>query len=96
MLLPQYKGQVHLPKQMLTGLPVITWQHLRFVYKSLPVKHLRKILAEDLEEEITASYILAFYPSHEARKNGKFYEVKIQVPEGLKIKQNRNGYQLQR
>ena len=53
-------------------------------------------LFKSLEEEITSSYILAFYPSDEARKNGKYYEVKIQVPEGFKIKQNRNGYQLQR
>ena len=54
------------------------------------------LLFKSLEEEITSSYILAFYPSDEARKNGKYYEVKIQVPEGFKIKQNRNGYQLQR
>ena len=50
-------------------------------------------LFKSLAEEITASYILAFYPSEGARKNGKFYEIKIQAPEGLKIKQNRNGYQ---
>jgi VWFA-related protein len=53
-------------------------------------------LFKSLAEEITSSYILAFYPSDEARKNGKFYEVKIEVPDGFKIKQNRNGYQLKK
>lgn len=53
-------------------------------------------LFKSLAEEITSSYILAFYPSEEARRNGKFYEVKIEAPEGYQIKQNRNGYQLKR
>ncbi len=51
-------------------------------------------LFKSLAEELTASYALAFYPSEEARQNGKFYEVKIEVSKELKVKQNRNGYQL--
>ena len=43
---------------MLTGLPGITWQHLRFVYKNLPVRRLHKIPAEDLEEEIMAAALV--------------------------------------
>lgn len=53
-------------------------------------------LFKSLAEEITASYILAFYPSDEAPKNGKFYEVKIKAPEGLQIKQNRQNYQIKK
>jgi len=51
-------------------------------------------LFKSLEEEITSSYVLAFYPKQEARKDGKFNEVRIETPQNLKIRQNRNGYQL--
>ena len=53
-------------------------------------------LFRNLAEEITASYALAFYPSEEARLSGKFLEVKIEVPKGLIVKQNRNGYQFKK
>lgn len=51
-------------------------------------------LFKSLEEEITSSYVLAFYPKPEARKDGKFNEVRIETPQNLKIRQNRTGYQL--
>jgi VWFA-related protein len=51
-------------------------------------------LFKSLEEEITSSYVLAFYPKPDARKDGKFNEVRIETPNNLKIRQNRNGYQL--
>jgi VWFA-related protein len=53
-------------------------------------------LFKNLAEEITSSYALAFYPSEEARLSGKFLEVKIEVPKGLVVKQNRNGYQFKK
>lgn len=53
-------------------------------------------LFKALAEEITSSYVLAFYPSEAARSSGKFYEVKVEVGNGLQIKQNRNGYQITR
>lgn len=53
-------------------------------------------LFKSLAEDITASYSLAFYPSDEARRSGKFYEIKIEVPNGFQVKQNRNGYQVKR
>ena len=49
---------------------------------------------KSLAEELTASYALAFYPSEQARQSGKFNEVKIEVLNGLRVKQNRNGYQV--
>lgn len=53
-------------------------------------------LFRNLAEEITSSYALAFYPSEEARLSGKFFEVKIEVPKGLIVKQNRSGYQFRK
>lgn len=47
-----------------------------------------------LAEEITSSYVIAFYPSDEAKKTGKFNEVRIESAEGLTVKQNRSGYKL--
>lgn len=51
-------------------------------------------LFKSLEEEITSSYVLAFYPKPEISRDGKFNEVRIETPNNLKIRQNRNGYQL--
>jgi hypothetical protein len=51
-------------------------------------------LFKSLAEEITASYVLAFYPDEEKRRDGKFYNVKIEAPAGLQVKQNREGYRL--
>lgn len=51
-------------------------------------------LFKSLEEEITSSYVLAFYPKPETPKDGKFREVRIETPNNLKIRQNRTGYQL--
>ena len=51
-------------------------------------------LFKSLEEEITSSYVLAFYPKPEVSKDGKFNEVRIETPNNLKIRQNRTGYQL--
>lgn len=50
-------------------------------------------LFQNLAEEITASYILALYPSAEKRQDGKFHHIKIESRNGLQIKQNRAGYQ---
>lgn len=51
-------------------------------------------LFNSLAEEITSSYVLAFYPTPENRTDGKFHEVRIETPKNYQIKQNRNGYQL--
>lgn len=51
-------------------------------------------LFQSLAEEITSSYVVAFYPSEEARRTGKFNEVKIESAEGLRVKQNRSGYKI--
>ena len=49
-----------------------------------------------LAEEITASYVLAFYPNEAAQTDGKFRRVRIETLGDYTIKQNREGYQMKR
>ena len=51
-------------------------------------------LFKSLAEEITSSYLLAFYPPPQNQPNGKFRRVKIEAAKNLQIKQNRNGYEI--
>jgi VWFA-related protein len=51
-------------------------------------------LFKALAEEITSSYVVAFYPKQENRQDGKFHRVRIELPKGLTGKQNRNGYEI--
>lgn len=51
-----------------------------------------ELLFKSLAEEITASYVLAFYPKAENKRAGKFRRIYIEAPKGLQIKQNRSGY----
>jgi VWFA-related protein len=50
-------------------------------------------LFKSLAEEITSSYVLAFYPQQDARRDGRFRRVRIETPKNFQIKQNRNGYE---
>ena len=49
-------------------------------------------LFKSLAEEITSSYVLAFYPNEQSEKN--FRSVRIETLKNLIIKQNRTGYQV--
>lgn len=51
-------------------------------------------LFKSLAEEITSSYVVAFYPKPNTRQDGKFHQVRIEIPKGLNIKQNRTGYEI--
>ena len=52
-------------------------------------------LFKALAEEITSTYLLAFYPDLQNRRDGKFRQVRIETPkEDLQIKQNRSGYEI--
>jgi len=53
-------------------------------------------LFKALAEEITASYVLAFYPNNKNQLDGKFHAVKIETFRDYTIKQNRAGYQIKR
>lgn len=49
-------------------------------------------LFKALAEEVTSSYVLAFYPTEEKRRDGRFHTVRIEAPRGLMIRQSRPGY----
>lgn len=45
-----------------------------------------------LAEEVTSTYVLAFYPSEEKRRDGRQHTIRIEAPPGLTIRQSRPGY----
>jgi uncharacterized protein YegL len=45
-----------------------------------------------LAEEVTSSYVLAFYPTEEKRRDGRFHTIRIEAPRGLTVRQSRPGY----
>jgi hypothetical protein len=45
-----------------------------------------------LASEVTASYVLAFYPPEEKRRDGRFHTIRIEAPRGLTVRQSRPGY----
>ncbi len=49
-------------------------------------------LFKSLAEEITASYVVAFYPK--TGQDGKFHRVRIETPKDFLVKQNRAGYEI--
>jgi Ca-activated chloride channel homolog len=46
-----------------------------------------------LAEEVTSTYVLAFYPPEEKRRDGLNHTVRVEGPRGLSIRQNRTNYQ---
>lgn len=49
-----------------------------------------------LAEEVASAYVLAFYPSEEKRRDGKYHEIRVEGPRGLALQQSRPGYQASR
>ncbi len=49
-----------------------------------------------LAEEVTSSYVLAFYPPDEKRRDGQFHSIKVEGPTGLTLRQSRPGFQAER
>jgi len=45
-----------------------------------------------LAEEVVSSYVLAFYPPEEKRRDGRFHTLRIEGPRGLTVRQSRPGY----
>lgn len=46
-----------------------------------------------LAEEVTSTYVLAFYPPEEKRRDGRFHNIRIEAPPGFNLRQSRPGYQ---
>ncbi len=49
-------------------------------------------LFKALAEEVTSTYVLAFYPPEEKRRDGRFHTLRVEAPGGLRVKQSRDGY----
>lgn len=49
-------------------------------------------LFKALAEEVTSTYVLAFYPPEEKRRDGRLHTVRVEGPRGLSIRQNRTSY----
>jgi hypothetical protein len=45
-----------------------------------------------LAEEVTSTYVLAFYPPEEKRRDGRVHTVRVEGPRGLSVRQNRTSY----
>jgi VWFA-related protein len=49
-------------------------------------------LFKALAEEVTSTYVLAFYPPEEKRRDGRSHTIRVEAPRGLNVRQNRTGY----
>jgi Ca-activated chloride channel family protein len=49
-------------------------------------------LFRSLAEEVTSTYVIAFYPSEEKRRDGRQHTIRIEAPPGLTLRQSRPGY----
>jgi VWFA-related protein len=49
-------------------------------------------LFKALAEEVTSSYVLAFYPPEEKRRDGRTHTIRIEAPRGLYVRQSRTTY----
>jgi VWFA-related protein len=45
-----------------------------------------------LAEDVASSYVLAFYPPQEKRRDGRFHSIRVDVARGLTVRQSRPGY----
>ncbi|HEU4596907.1 MAG TPA: VWA domain-containing protein [Pyrinomonadaceae bacterium] len=45
-----------------------------------------------LAEEVTSTYVLAFYPPEEKRRDGRLHTIRVEAPRGLHLRQNRTTY----
>ncbi len=46
-----------------------------------------------LAEEVASTYVLAFYPTEEKRRDGRTHTIRIEGPTGFSIRQSRPNYQ---
>jgi Ca-activated chloride channel homolog len=46
-----------------------------------------------IAEEVSAAYVLGFYPPTDKRNDGKFHTIRIEGPRGMTVRQTRPGYQ---
>jgi Ca-activated chloride channel family protein len=49
-------------------------------------------LFKSLAEEVSSTYVLAYYPPEEKRRDGRLHSIRVEAPRGLNVRQNRAGY----
>jgi Ca-activated chloride channel homolog len=49
-------------------------------------------LFKALAEEVTSTYVLAYYPPEEKRRDGRSHTIRVEGPRGLNVRQNRTVY----
>jgi Ca-activated chloride channel family protein len=49
-------------------------------------------LFKSIAEEVASTYVLAFYPSTESKRDGKVHTLRVQGPNGLTLRQSRQEY----
>jgi Ca-activated chloride channel homolog len=49
-------------------------------------------LFKSLAEEVGSAYVLAFYPPEEKRRDGKIHTIRVEGPDGLRLRQSRTEY----
>jgi Ca-activated chloride channel homolog len=49
-------------------------------------------LLRALAAEVTSSYVLAFYPTDNKRRDGQFHSIRVETPSGLNARQSRPGF----
>ncbi|MFL6336572.1 MAG: VWA domain-containing protein [Pyrinomonadaceae bacterium] len=50
-------------------------------------------LFKALAEEVTSTYVLAFYPPEEKRRDGRLHTIRVEGPRALSVRQNRTSYE---
>lgn len=49
-------------------------------------------LFKSLAEEVSSTYVLAYYPPEEKRRDGRLHTIRVEAPRGLNVRQNRTEY----
>ena len=49
-------------------------------------------LFKSLAEEVSSTYVLAYYPPEEKRRDGRLHPIRVEAPRGLNVRQNRTEY----
>ncbi len=49
-------------------------------------------LFKSLAEEVSSTYVLAYYPPEEKRRDGRIHTIRVEAPRGLNVRQNRTVY----
>jgi VWFA-related protein len=91
--LPSYAKNPALKKPLLTPLDVSGLAEKTGGGNFYAIDRDFEPLFQALAEEITSTYLVAFYPDEEKRTDGKFHQVRIEA-KGYQLKQNRAGYQI--